>query len=60
MELLVNEVAKILGCHENTVRNLERRGAIKSSRNQYGYRVFKVEDVFRLRLQQHKRKCALQ
>jgi excisionase family DNA binding protein len=50
-ELLnVRETARVLGVHENTVRNWEERGILRAVRLPgSGYRRFAVQDVERLR-----------
>ena len=46
----VRETAGELGVHENTVRNLERRGQLKAIRLPgSGFRRFRKEDVDRMR-----------
>lgn len=48
--LNVRDTAKQLGLHENTVRNLERRGQLKAIRLPgSGFRRFRKEDVDRMR-----------
>jgi excisionase family DNA binding protein len=48
--LNVRETAKQLGVHENTVRNLERRGELKAVRLPgSGFRRFRKEDIDRMR-----------
>ena len=41
--------AQIVGVHSNTLRRLERMGFIQSQRNYLGYRIFKLEDLLRLK-----------
>jgi excisionase family DNA binding protein len=50
-ELLnVRDTARVLGVHENTVRNWEERGILRAVRLPgSGYRRFSVQDVERLR-----------
>jgi excisionase family DNA binding protein len=50
-ELLnVRDTARVLGVHENTVRNWEERGILRAVRLPgSGYRRFAVQDVERLR-----------
>lgn len=49
-ELLnVRQTAKELGVHENTVRNLEKRGELKAVRLPSGVRRFRKLDVARMR-----------
>ncbi len=43
--LLVHEVAEILNCHVNTVRNLEKGGKLSSYRDYRGYRLFDPKDI---------------
>lgn len=46
----VRQTADALGVHENTVRNLERRGRLKALRLPgSGFRRFRKEDVDRMR-----------
>jgi excisionase family DNA binding protein len=48
--LNVRETARQLGVHENTVRNLEKRGLIQAARLPgSGFRRFRKEDVDRMR-----------
>lgn len=48
--LNVRQTAEQLGVHENTVRNLERRGELKAIRlPSSGFRRFRKEDVDRMR-----------
>lgn len=48
--LNVRESAKQLGVHENTVRNLEKRGVLKAVRLPgSGFRRFLKEDIDRMR-----------
>jgi excisionase family DNA binding protein len=51
MEFLnVRETAKQLGVHENTVRNLEKRGQLKAVRLPgSGFRRFRKQDIERMR-----------
>jgi len=48
--LNVRQTAKELGVHENTVRNLEKKGTLKAVRLPgSGFRRFRKEDVDRMR-----------
>ncbi len=48
--LNVRDTARVLGVHENTVRNWEERGILRAVRLPgSGYRRFAVQDVERLR-----------
>jgi DNA-binding transcriptional MerR regulator len=47
--LTVKQVSKILGVHENSVRNFDRRGLIKSYRDHRDYRLFDLQDVLKLK-----------
>jgi excisionase family DNA binding protein len=48
--LNVRDAAKKLGVHENTVRNLEKRGQLKAVRLPgSGFRRFRKEDIERMR-----------
>lgn len=53
--LNVRETARELGVHENTVRNLEKRGELKAIRLPgSGFRRFKREDVEAIRAEMFK------
>lgn len=41
----INEVAEILGVHQNTLRNWEKRGIIKPARLPGGYRRYSTSDI---------------
>lgn len=45
----VNEAAKILGCHGNSVRQWVARGILPDVRDSRGYRLFRLSDLLRLR-----------
>jgi len=47
--LTVKQVSKILGVHENSVRNFDRRGLIKSYRDHRHYRLFDLKDILKLK-----------
>jgi excisionase family DNA binding protein len=48
--LNVRDTAKTLGIHENTVRNLEKKGELKAVRLPgSGFRRFRKEDIERMR-----------
>ena len=50
--LNVRQTAKELGVHENTVRNLEKKGTLKAVRLPgSGFRRFLKEDVDRMRME---------
>ena len=46
--VLTSEVARILSCAAETVRNLERSGVLKAVRTPTGVRIFNRPDVERL------------
>ena len=46
--VLTSEVARILSCAAETVRNLERSGILKAVRTPTGVRIFSRPDVERL------------
>jgi len=48
-EYRVAEGAAFLGCHPNTLRNLDRVGVIKARRNYLGYRIFRLVDLLKLK-----------
>ena len=50
--LSVAQVAQTLGLHSDTIRRWEKKGLIKSRRDQHNYRVFSVEEVQRVHQQQ--------
>lgn len=47
--LTVSQVAKFLSCHPETIRRLNRQGAIKAKRDYRGYRIFNKEDILKLK-----------
>ncbi|MEX2645339.1 MAG: helix-turn-helix domain-containing protein [Gaiellaceae bacterium] len=47
--LSVRETARLLGVHENTVRNWERKGILRAARLPSGFRRFDRHEVERLR-----------
>jgi len=48
-KLLVSKAAKVLNVHPETVRRLERQGALKARRDYRGFRVFDLNEVMRLK-----------
>lgn len=50
-KLLISDAAKVIPCHPETLRRLERKGHIKAIRDYRGFRVFKLEDLLKLRAQ---------
>lgn len=48
-DLLVHQVATVAKCHPNTVRNADRKGLIRSSRDINGWRRFSLEEAIKLR-----------
>ncbi len=51
--LSVRETARLLGVHENTIRNWDRAGLIRAVRLPSGFRRFQREEVDRLRAQMY-------
>ena len=49
MLLTVGQAAKVLGRHENTVRNYVREGKLSAVRDYRGYRLFEPEELERLK-----------
>jgi len=47
--LMISGVARIAGCHINTVRNYERRGYIKSVRDNNNFRRYSRQDAMKLK-----------
>jgi DNA-binding transcriptional MerR regulator len=47
--VLISKAAKIVGCHPETLRRLDRKGQLKSARDYRGYRTFRLEDLLRLK-----------
>jgi len=45
----VFDVARMVGCHRNTILNYEKRGIIQSYRDRLGYRRFTRLDVEKVR-----------
>ena len=50
-KLLVSDAAKVIPCHPDTLRRLERKGQIKAVRDYRGFRMFRLEDLLKLREQ---------
>ena len=50
-QFLVSDAAKVIPCHPDTLRRLERKGVIKAIRDYRGFRVFRLEDLLKLREQ---------
>lgn len=48
-ELYLHQVAKIAGCHPNTVTNYVRRGLLLDCRDSNGFRRFRLEDALKLK-----------
>ena len=47
--LKISEVAKIVGCHINTVLNYERRGFIKPLRDNNNFRRYPLQEALKLK-----------
>ena len=47
--LTANQVAKIVGCHRNTVLRYEKEGYITSMRDNNNYRRFSNQDALKLK-----------
>lgn len=47
--LTVKEASKILGVHENSIRNFDRRGILTSYRDHRRYRLFDPRDILKLK-----------
>lgn len=50
----VSQAAKVLACHPDTIRRLDRKGIIKAKRDYRGYRIFKKEEIYRLKDEREK------
>lgn len=50
----VTNGARIIGCHPETLRRLERRGLIKAKRDYRGWRLFELEDLLNLKAKREK------
>jgi DNA-binding transcriptional MerR regulator len=50
-KLFITDAAKVIPCHPDTLRRLERQGRIKAVRDYRGFRVFRLEDLLKLREQ---------
>ena len=48
-KLSVCQVARIAGCHVNSVRNYTRKGLIQAMRDLNGFRKYDAKEAFRLR-----------
>lgn len=47
--LTVAQVAKIAGCHRNTVLNYEKQGYIKAFRDHNNFRRYTMQDAIKLK-----------
>ncbi len=50
-QFFIGEAANFIPCHPNTLRRLDKLGAIKAKRNFLGYRVFDLQDLLKLKAQ---------
>jgi len=48
-DLTISDVARIADCHINTVRNYERRGYIKPTRDNNNFRRYSRQDAMKLK-----------
>lgn len=48
-DLTVEQVARIAGCHRNTVLNYERQGFIKSMRDNNNFRRYPRQEALKLK-----------
>lgn len=46
--LSISQISKLLGIHEQTIRNYERKHLIKPRRNKNNFRCFTREDVLKI------------
>jgi len=46
-DLTVDQVAKVAGCHRNTVLNYEKRGYIKTMRDNNNFRRYSLQDAIK-------------
>jgi len=51
-EMKTGQAARYIGVSDETLRNYEKRGLIRSRRTPGNIRLFKIQDVVRLRRQQ--------
>lgn len=49
MNLTISDVAKIAGCHINTVKNYEKKGFVKSVRDNNNFRRYTRQEALKLR-----------
>ena len=56
--LTVKEASNLLGCHEMTIRNLDKRGKLSAMRDHNGYRVFKLVDLLKLKEERNRLRSA--
>jgi len=47
--LKISDMARIADCHINTVRNYEKRGYIKSARDNNNFRRYSQQDAIKLK-----------
>jgi len=48
-KLYITEASKIVKCHPETLRRLERRGLLNAQRDYRGFRVFNLNDLLGLK-----------
>jgi len=53
-KLTVTKAAKIVNCHPETLRRLERRGLLKAQRDYRGFRIFDLNDLLKLKREREK------
>jgi DNA-binding transcriptional MerR regulator len=48
-DLMISDIARIAECHVNTVRNYEKRGYIKSVRDNNNFRRYTLQQALKLK-----------
>jgi len=53
-KLTVSEAARILDVHPETVRRMDRRDELKGLRNYFNHRVFRLQEVLRVKAERER------
>jgi len=56
--LTVKGAANLLGCHEATIRNLDKRGKLPTMRDHNGRRAIKLVDLLKLKEERNRLRSA--
>lgn len=50
VDLTIEQVAQIAGCHRNTILNFEKRGYIRPMRDSNNFRRYTLQDALKLKV----------